>query len=133
MEVQLKIIGGILFSLSFVHLVFPKKFNWKQELATISLMNRQLMLVHTFFVALVVFLMGLLCICCSEEIVHTPFGKKIALGLCIFWFIRLIFQFFVYSPQLWKGKKFETSIHILFSILWIYLTTVFFLIYYNQG
>ena len=52
-------------------------------------------------------------------------GKKISLGLGIFWAIRLFIQFFVYSSDLWKGKKLETSIHILFSIFWTYFSSIF--------
>ena len=127
MELQIKIIGYILMVLALVHFIFPKKFSWKKELASLSLINKQLMEVHTFFVAFIVFLMGLLCISSADELVHTAFGNRISLGLFIFWVTRLVFQFFVYSPKLWKGKTMETLIHIGFSILWIYLTLIFFL------
>jgi hypothetical protein len=30
-----------------------------------------------------------------------------------------------YSLEHWRGKRFETFMHILFSILWLYLTAVF--------
>jgi hypothetical protein len=116
--------------LAFVHIIFPKYFNWKKELQSLSLINNQMMYVHTFFVALVVFLMGVLCICCSDDIINTKLGKQLAFALFIFWAIRLIFQFVVYSPKLWKGKLFETVVHIAFSALWIYFTTVFFLVYF---
>ena len=132
MELHLKISGIVLILLSFVHVIFPKYFNWKKELESLNLINKQLMHVHTFFVALVVFLMGFLCYCCAEDIANTKLGKQIALGLFIFWFTRLIFQFFVYSPKLWKGKLFETVIHIIFSLIWIYLTLVFFFAFRNK-
>lgn len=83
------------------------------------------MTVHTFFIALTVFLMGLLCVTSADEIIETPLGKKIALGLGVFWGIRLVIQFFGYSSKLWKGKKFETTVHIVFSCLWLYLTLIF--------
>jgi len=130
MTLHLKIIGIILMLLAFVHIIFPKYFNWKKELQSLSLINNQMMYVHTFFVALVVFLMGVLCICCSDDIINTKLGKQLAFALFIFWGIRLIFQFLVYSPKLWKGKLFETVIHISFSALWIYFTTIFFLVYF---
>jgi hypothetical protein len=50
---------------------------------------------------------------------------QIALGLALFWMIRLLLQFFGYSPEHWRGKKFETLIHVLFSMLWLYLTVIF--------
>lgn len=112
-------------SLALVHSIFPKYFNWNKELKSLSLMNRQMMGVHTFFIALIVFMIGLICVTSTNELIYTKLGKTICLGFGVFWSIRLYFQFFVYSPALWKGKKFETSIHILASILWIYLSVVF--------
>lgn len=81
--------------------------------------------VHTFFVALTVMLIGLLCWFYADNLINSQFGRVISMGLGIFWGIRLLFQFFVYSPKLWRGKRFETVMHIIFSLLWIYLTFVF--------
>ncbi len=131
MEIQIKVIGILLMVLALVHVVFPKYFNWKEELRSLNLVNREIMYVHTFFIALVVFLMGILCFISSNELVSTNFGKTISLGLAIFWTFRLIFQFFVYSSELWKGKLFETIVHIVFSLLWIYLSLIFWMIYLN--
>ena len=131
MELQLKIIGGLLMVLALIHIIFPKYFNWKIELKSLSLINRQMMEVHTFFIALMVLLMGILCYFSSKELIETSLGKTISLGLGIFWGARLVIQFFWYSSELWKGKKLETIIHILFSLLWTYLTVVFLKIYLN--
>ncbi len=133
MELQLKIIGTLLIALSLVHVIFPSYFNWKKELSSLSLINRQMMWVHTFFIALVVFLMGLICVTSSSEIIGTTLGRRLALGFCIFWTIRLFIQFFGYSSKLWKGKRFETVVHILFSTLWIYISVVFFLIFWSSN
>lgn len=125
MEVHIEIIGFLLVILSGIHIVFPKYFNWKTELKSLSLINRQMMTVHTFFIALIVFLIGLLCLTSASELIHTKLGNSITLGLSFFWTIRLLTQFFVYSPKLWKGKKFETAVHVLFSLFWIYMSGVF--------
>lgn len=125
MEVHLKVIGTLLMVLAIFHIFFPKYFNWKEELKSLSLINRQMMKVHTFFIALVVFLIGLLCVTSAAELVETKLGNTVSLGLGVFWIIRLFFQLFVYSSNLWKGKKFETAIHIMFTIFWIYLSGVF--------
>jgi len=128
MQIHLKIIGILLIVLAMVHIVFPKYFNWDKELASLSLINRQLIWVHTFFIALTILLMGLLCLTSSRELIETAFGKKISLGLGVFWGIRLFVQFFGYSSKLWKGKTFETSVHILFTFLWTYLSFIFWMI-----
>lgn len=125
MQIHIKIIGVLLIALAFIHVKFPKYFNWEKELKLLSTINRQMMTVHTFFIALTVFLMGLLCLTSSNELIETTLGKKILLGLGVFWTIRLLIQFFGYSSHLWKGKTFETSMHVVFSLLWLYLSTVF--------
>ncbi|GGD29286.1 hypothetical protein [Hyunsoonleella pacifica] len=125
MNIHIQIIGSLLVTLSLIHLAFPKYFNWKTEFQSLSLFNKQMVGVHTFFIALIVFLMGLLCLFSTKELITTSLGKTICLGLGVFWGIRLLFQLFVYSPKLWKGKRFETIIHMLFTGLWAYITIVF--------
>lgn len=116
-------------ALALFHVVFPRYFNWKDELNLVSHINRQMMYVHAFFIAFIVFLMGLLCLTSATELTTTNLGKRISLGLGIFWTTRLFVQLFVYSQLLWKGKKLETTVHILFAILWTYLSAEFILIY----
>jgi hypothetical protein len=125
METHLKAAGVLLILLALLHVVFPKHFHWREELARLSLLNRQVMVVHTFFIGLIVFLMGLLCLTSSAGLAGTPLGKRVALGLAVFWLVRLLVQFFGYSSELWRGKRFETAVHVVFSALWTYLTAVF--------
>lgn len=131
MEIHFKIIGVLLIALALFHAVFPKHFKWKIELKDLSLINRQMMVIHTFFVALTVFLMGLLCLTSTSDLVGTELGRNISLGLGIFWSFRLFIQFFGYSSELWKGKKFETWMHVLFSLFWTYLSIVFLKTYFD--
>lgn len=125
MEIHFKIIGVLFVLLAIIHIPFPRYFKWNAELGHLSLINKQMMQTHTFFIALTVFLMGILCLTSYSELINTIFGRKVALALGIFWFCRLVFQLFVYSPALWKGKQFETTIHVIFSAFWIYISIVF--------
>lgn len=133
MELHLKIIGILLMLLALIHVFFPGYFKWKTEFSVVSVINRQMMYVHTFFIALTVFLIGLLCFSSSSEMVSTNLGRKISFGLCVFCFTRLVIQFVGYSPALWKGKAFETTVHILFVVLWAYLSGVFLMVYIDHG
>lgn len=132
MEIHLVIIGFLLMALAMIHIVFPEYFNWKKELSSLSLINRQMMKVHTFFIALTVFLMGILCLAAPADLIETELGKKVSLGFGIFWIVRLFIQFFGYSVLLWKGKTFETAVHVFFTILWMYLSTIFLTIYFTN-
>jgi hypothetical protein len=132
MELHLKIVGILLILLALLHLVIPRYFNWSDELKSLTLITKQILYVHTFFIAFVVLLLGVLCINSASELVQTNLGRTLCLGLFGFWLTRLFFQFFVYSSKVWKGKTFETTVHILFSLLWGYFTLVFFLVYYQS-
>lgn len=125
MEIHLKVIGILLMLLATIHAFFPKYFNWKKELGSLSLVNRQLMYIHSFFIAFVILLIGTLCLTSAKDLIETSLGKKISLGLGIFWTTRLFMQFFGYSAKLWRGKSFETSVHVFFSLFWAYLSIIF--------
>jgi hypothetical protein len=125
MNTHLLIAGVILLLLAVLHAFFPRHFRWREELASISLLTRQIFYVHHFFIALTVGLMGLLTLSSADDLLGTSVGRRILLGLSVFWFVRLLCQLFVYSPKLWRGKGFETAIHLLFTALWIYLTYAF--------
>jgi hypothetical protein len=127
MTLYLKIAGALLVLLAVIHVAFPRYFRWRNEFAAVNLINRQMMYFHTFFLALIVLLMGILCLLSADDLAHTRLGHRIDLGLALFWLIRLLVQFFGYSTMLWRGKRFETLTHVLFSILWIYLTVIFLL------
>src|SRR4029079_5620512 len=109
MELHLKLIGVLMMALGIIHAGFPNYFNWKQELNSLSIMNRQMMYVHSAFIGFVVFLMGLLCLTSWNELLNTVLGKRICLGLGVFWVMRLCVQFFGYPSKVWRGKKFETG------------------------
>ena len=121
----LQILGIILILLALIHVIFPRYFHWKEELAGLSLINREIMAVHTFFIAVTVFLMGILMVSSPGLLVTTPLGRRICGGLAFFWGLRLVCQFLWYSSENWKGKPFETAMHVLFSVLWTSLTAVF--------
>lgn len=127
MVLHLEIVGGLLVALALIHAVFPAYFDWKAELRGLSLVNRQLMYVHTFFIALTVLLMGVLCLTSARELLETRLGGRVLAGMLVFWGVRLVVQFFGYSSKLWKGKRFETTVHVLFSLLWSYVSLVFLL------
>ena len=129
MELNIKIAGIFMILLSLMHIGFPRYFKWEIELKKVSLINKQLMEVHTFFVAFTVFLMGILCLISSNDLINSMLGRRISMGLGIFWGLRLFIQLFGFSSSLWKGKTFETSMHFLFTIIWIYFTISFLILF----
>jgi hypothetical protein len=37
----------------------------------------------------------------------------------------MLMQWFFYSPAIWRGHRFNTVMHAVFSITWVYVTATF--------
>lgn len=127
MEAHLQVVGILLILLALMHIAFPAYFGWKEELAPLSLLTRQIMYVHTFFIGLVVLLIGVVSFFYTDHLLSEKTGNILCIGFAFFWVTRLFFQCFVYSPTLWRGKPFETFVHVIFTLLWIYISVVYIL------
>lgn len=123
---HLQICGGLLLALSALHTVFPRRFRWSEDLAQLTLLNRQIFWVHTYFLCLILVLMGLVCLFAPAALLErSTLGIWVAAGLMLFWQMRLLTQHFIYDSRLWRGKLFETTIHVLFTLLWSYFSLVY--------
>lgn len=112
--------------LAAAHAYFPKRFGWKEDLRQLSLVNRQIFLVHCLFVVLVLVMFGLLSLFCAESLTQPGLlARAVLSGLVFFWTARLFVQLFIYDPKLWKGNSFNTTMHVLFSLMWTYYGTVY--------
>ena len=120
-------------AIALLHVIFPRYFAWKEELASLSLMNRQMMKVHSFFIGLTLLLMGLLCVTSPADLLGTDLGRRVALGFGVFWTARLLIQLFGYSPRLWRGKALETVVHVVLTITWAYFSAAFLWIAAGRG
>ena len=125
MQTLIEITGYLLIALALLHAVFPRHFRWREETAGLTLLTRQILYIHTLFIALTVGFIGLLCVTSADDLIRTPLGRRVCIGLAVFWGIRLAVQFFGYSPELWRGKRFETTMHVLFALFWAFLTGLF--------
>lgn len=126
LELHLKLAGLSLVSLGVAHAFFDKRFHWREEMARVSLLNRQIFFVHTFFIALMLVLLGSLSVFGTAALVEkSHLGQLFLGGVTFFWFCRWLCQFFVYDAEIWRGKPFETWAHAGFSLLWTYYVAVY--------
>lgn len=118
-EVHFRVAGAILILLAFAHAWFPRKFNWAEDAARMSLLNRQVFYVHAFFIALGVLLNGILFVAWPHLLLGgEPLAQVLLVGIGSFWFCRLVVQLFVYDSALWRGNRGRTIAHVLFTALW---------------
>jgi hypothetical protein len=52
-------------------------------------------------------------------------SRVVLTGFVLFWAIRLAFQVFVYDSAIWRGRRFYTFMHVIFSILWTYVVLTY--------
>jgi hypothetical protein len=122
----LRIAGSGLILLSVLHIPIGKRLQWAEDCKRLTPVNESVFHVHTFFICLVLVMMGLPCLIDpSIFLTPSPAGAWIAWSFAAFWAIRLYFQWFVYKADLWRGKPMETAVHWWFTLIWISLSGVF--------
>lgn len=123
---HLKVVGAMLLALGLAHSMFGRYFKWRKELAQLSLLTRQIFLVHCFFIALLVVMIGVCSLFCTSALLGSGALSRVVLtGFVLFWLFRLGFQLFVYDPAIWRGQRFYTVMHVAFSIFWIYVVLIY--------
>jgi hypothetical protein len=126
LELCLRVAGALLLLLAAAHVTFPKRFSWAEELARLSLLNRQMFLVHVGYIVFLVASMGALSLFFTEALLEgTSLSRLVAGWLFLFWFSRLIVQWVVYDRALWQGDRLNTAVHVLFTGFWLYLSIVY--------
>jgi hypothetical protein len=126
LTILLRIAGAGLVSLAFLHIPIGRRLRWREDAARLTPANRQIFHVHTFFICLVVFLMGLPCLLAPRVFLEpTLAGAWVSASCSVFWAARLYCQFFVYRADLWRGRRMETFLHWGFSLVWLALAALF--------
>jgi hypothetical protein len=123
---HLRIVGALLVMLGLSHVFFNRFFGWERELATVSLLTRKIFIVHTFFIALGLVLIGAGSFFCASQLLQpSALSRAILVAMVVFWLCRMLAQWFVYDAAIWRGDPFRTAMHVIFSGLWIYVTATY--------
>ena len=123
---KLQIVGVLLMVLGLSHVFFNRFFGWERELAPVSLLTRKIFFVHTFFIGLGVVMAGLGSLIYAALLLEpSVLSRAILAGMVTFWLCRLLAQWFAYDTAIWRGDRFRTAMHVVFSALWIYVTATY--------
>ena len=122
---HLRVVGVLMALLATINLFVPGRFHWREELSRVSLLNRQIFQAHTMCIVLLIALISALLLTCAEALLEpTRLSRAVLAGLTVFWGVRMLMQWFFYSPLVWRGDRFNTVMHGVFSLGWIYVTAV---------
>ncbi len=123
---NLRIAGVAMAALAVINLFVPRRFRWHDEMARLSLLNRQIFQAHSVFLILTLAMFSALLLTCGPALLEpTRLARAILIGLCVFWTLRMLMQWFFYSPEIWRGNQFFTVMHGVFSVTWVYFSAVF--------
>lgn len=112
LELLLRIAGAGLILLAILHVPIGRRLRWSEDAMRLMPVNRSIFHVHTFFICLVLLLMGLPCLLDPSIFTATSrAGAWLSWSISTFWATRLYFQWFVYPADLWRGKRMETVVH----------------------
>ena len=123
---NLRLVGVFMAGLVVLNMCVPRHLRWSEELRRLSLVNRQIFEVHAIFLVVILAMFAALLLSSSEALLEPSRLSRLVLGgLTIFWGLRMLAQWFYYSPDTWRGDRLRTAMHYGFSAAWIYVTAVF--------
>jgi hypothetical protein len=126
LTILLRAAGMGLILLATLHLPVGRHLKWREEGARLSLVNASIFRVHTFFICLMLVMMGLPCLLDPSVFLEGSHASAwLAWSFSVFWTVRLFFQWFVYPWELWRGKSMETIVHFWCTIVWASLSALF--------
>ncbi len=109
--IKVLFVFGALYHLAFAifHMFFWKLFNWKEELRLMTFRNRGILQIQN--ICLIVLFLGLaiMPILSLNDLYETRLWKFLLLFISLFWFVRMICQYFFY--------KLSTSLSRVFFVI----------------
>jgi hypothetical protein len=126
LPVLLRIAGVGMIALAIAHIFMSRVLRWREEAARMSPASESVFHVHTLFVCATLVMIGLPASVAPHIFLErTEAGAWMTWTCSVFWLLRRFVQWFVFPRTLWRGKPFETRMHIMFTIIWTGLTALF--------
>ncbi|MDH3670553.1 MAG: hypothetical protein OES46_05245 [Gammaproteobacteria bacterium] len=107
------LIGGLYnLALAVFHLLFWKLFNWKQDLASLTPLNRAVVQILNLCLTFVFLVFAYISFFHANELLHSKLGRSLLALMAIFWFLRAIEQIIFFGLR----RKASIAFLILFLI-----------------
>lgn len=93
--------------------MIPRLLDWREPIARMPLLVREVFHVHTFFIGLTCAIFGTLTWVFAADIATAahPMLRWFAFSLGLFWGIRCVMQWAFYSTSHWRGLLPQTVAH----------------------
>ena len=126
MSHALQIAAALQLLVAVLNLFLPRILAWRDALATIPDLLREVYYVHAFFVSLTLAIFATLTFGFGEAMLAGQTGMRaLARAIGIFWAVRVATQGFYYSSAHWRGKARRTAIHVALLFMYGGLSVVY--------
>jgi len=116
---MLRLSGATLMILALFHVVLWRSLHWDSEMERLSPLSARVFAVHTFFIAFVLFGLGLLSFARPDLLLARGELARLLLGgVVVFWVARLLLQPLVFDRAMRNGWTRSAVVRVGASILW---------------
>lgn len=91
--------GAFHLALAVFHLFFWRIFHWKEDLPSLTRINRAVMQILNLCLTFLFFIMAYVSFVHASELISSPLGRTILASIALFWVLRLILQLVFFGAR----------------------------------
>ena len=119
----IQLAGVVQFIIAAANFFAPAKLHYAENLRLVSPIVRQIFIVHSTYIVIVLVGLGLLCLLFTSDLYGaSALGKGLGAFLAFFWSLRAAIQFFYYDRAI---KQANPSFTLCFGIAFLALAMIF--------
>jgi len=117
------IAGTIQMIIAAANIFLPRKLQYRQNLNKVSPIVRQIFIIHSVYIVLIILIFSGLCFLFPYELIGShPLGRYMCGVLAIFWLARVPIQLFYYDERL---KRENPMANVFFTGAFLFLALTF--------
>jgi hypothetical protein len=125
-QALLQFAGVTMIALALAHFGLSKLLAWQEDTQKLRPINRQVFIVHTVFLAVGIFLLGLVCLFFAPSFLEKTTLAAVATAcFAMCWLSRLICQIFVFRSEITKNKRLNDFLQVAGMMLWTFYMALF--------
>ena len=123
LQYSIQLAGALQLVIAAANFFLPAKLHYRENLARVSPIIRQIFTVHSIYIVLVLLGFGLICLLFPNDLSGaSPLGRFLVGFLALFWGLRVIIQFTYYDSAI---KEEHPLAAWFFGALFLYLAATF--------